>query len=285
MIIDNIIYEFKTKGIIDTSQYKYKLLTGGTTSTVFVLIYNDRPVYAVKANHPTVISLETYFLKFYNNIKILPKLIYVESSNKYFVYSFIEEEIKSRIGNKSALLQKLVKHLINQYRPISHFKGWGWAENLVDSWEQFLIENIDYSKERLNSILTEEDYLLVRNLTSNFNIKDDVKDKYLLHGDCGVHNFIFYEQDLSGVIDPTPIIGEPIYDLIYAFCSSPDDLTIETLNIAINCLKINNYESDLIYKYVLIILYNRIATCTQHHPQDLSKYLEAWNYWKTVICE
>ncbi|WP_130807918.1 aminoglycoside phosphotransferase family protein [Senegalia massiliensis] len=238
-------------------------------------------LYAVKANNSTVICLETYFLKFYNNIKILPKLVYVEPSKKYFVYSFIEGEIKSQIYNKSYLLQKLVISLINQYRSISHFKGWGWAENLVDSWEQFLIENIDYSKERLKITLTEEDYLLVRNLASNFN----AKDKYFLHGDCGIHNFIFCEKHLCAVIDPTPIVGEPIYDLLYAFCSSPDDLTIETLNTAINYLKINNYEKDVVYKYVLIILYNRIATCTEHHPQDLSKYLEAWNYWKSFICE
>nr|WP_239587430.1 phosphotransferase [Bacillus pakistanensis] len=45
------------------------------------------------------------------------------------------------------------------------------------------------------------------------------KGPFLLHGDCGVHNFVFKGGSLSGVIDPTPVLGEPLYDLLYAFCS------------------------------------------------------------------
>ena len=55
------------------------------------------------------------------------------------------------------------------------------------------------------------------------------EEKYFLHGDTGVHNFVFRQNQLVGVIDPDPMAGPVIYDFTYAFCSSPDDLDMETL--------------------------------------------------------
>ena len=46
-------------------------------------------------------------------------------------------------------------------------------------------------------------------------------------------NFIFRENRLYGVIDPLPSLGDPLYDLIYAFCSTPEDLTKEAIDYAI----------------------------------------------------
>ena len=86
------------------------------------------------------------------------------------------------------------------------------------------------------------------------------------------------------MIDPTPVFGEPLYDLIYAFCSSPDDLTKETINSAASHLIIKGNKSEqLLYEEVLIGLYLRLATCIRHHPNDLEDYLKAWNYWKNII--
>lgn len=283
MTIDDIIFELKLKKIIDIDKYKCDLLSGGTNSKVYVLTYNDRPVYCIKMNEPLVVRLETFFLKFYDNITILPKLFYTEPSNKYFIYSFIVGELKDMPDNKAKLLQQLTQQLINHYKPVSNFKGWGWTDKLSDSWQQFLIENTNYAKKILASTLTLEDYSLVISLIEKQNKKNDKRIPYLLHGDCGIHNFIFQEQNLCGVIDPIPVVGEPIYDLIYAFCSSPDNLTIGTLQKAISSLKINNYENELIYEYVLIGLYARIATCIKHHPNDLSRYLAAWNYWLYIV--
>jgi len=63
-------------------------------------------------------------------------------------------------------------------------------------------------------------------------------EPFLLHGDCGVHNFIFNDNQLSGVIDPSPITGDPLYDFIYAFCSSPDELSKETIDLVVSYLKV-----------------------------------------------
>ncbi len=105
-----------------------------------------------------------------------------------------------------------------------------------------------------------------------------------MHGDCGVHNFIFNDGELFGVIDPIPVIGDPIYDLIYAFCSSPDDLTKETIDSAVSQLMIKKEKNiPFLYEEVIIGLYLRLGTCIKHHPHDFEEYLKAWYYWKDLI--
>jgi Ser/Thr protein kinase RdoA (MazF antagonist) len=59
--------------------------------------------------------------------------------------------------------------------------------------------------------------------------KSEDQERFLLHGDCGVHNFVFDQNTIVGVIDPSPIVGPVLYDFLYAFCSSPDNLNLETL--------------------------------------------------------
>jgi aminoglycoside phosphotransferase (APT) family kinase protein len=108
----------------------------------------------------------------------------------------------------------------------------------------------------------------------------ETREPYLLHGDCGVHNFIFQGGHLSGVIDPTPIIGDPLYDLIYAFCSSPDDLSKETIDFAVSYLL--HKRDNKLYQDVIIGLYLRLGTCRKHHPNDFEEYLKAWSYWKDL---
>jgi hypothetical protein len=110
------------------------------------------------------------------------------------------------------------------------------------------------------------------------------KDPYLLHGDCGIHNFIFEDQKLVGVIDPTSVIGDPLYDLIYAFCSSPEELTLETIQPAVNLLISQKGNiNEILPEEVIIGLFLRLSSCLKHHPHDFEEYLTAWDYWKKSI--
>ncbi|WJH35443.1 hypothetical protein N6H14_05245 [Paenibacillus sp. CC-CFT747] len=105
----------------------------------------------------------------------------------------------------------------------------------------------------------------------------------MLHGDCGVHNFVFQAEALAGVIDPCPAAGPVLYDFLYAFCSSPDDLSRETLLAAAAELEQEKPEETELVEQMMIQLYCRIGTCLRHHPQDLPLYLEAWIYWKAAV--
>ncbi|WP_175537603.1 phosphotransferase, partial [Mycobacterium tuberculosis] len=118
--------------------------------------------------------------------------------------------------------------------PVSTDKGWGWADQPNSSWRSFLRNEVSEKYKIIGSNLGNEDHNLVVNLVNN--IKSE-KNQFLLHGDCGVHNFIFESVQLKGVIDPTPVVGDPLYDLIYAFCSSPDDLTKETIDLVLGQLR------------------------------------------------
>ncbi|WP_237690810.1 phosphotransferase [Paenibacillus caui] len=103
--------------------------------------------------------------------------------------------------------------------------------------------------------------------------------RYLLHGDCGVHNFLFSQGKLAGVIDPTPVVGDPVYDLIYAFCSSPDELRPDIIRPSMERLSAALHKSYDLKSEVLVGLYFRLDACIRHHPKDLDAYLEAWSNW------
>jgi aminoglycoside phosphotransferase (APT) family kinase protein len=111
------------------------------------------------------------------------------------------------------------------------------------------------------------------------------KDKHLLHGDTGVHNFVFHQDQLVGVIDPDPMVGPVIYDFTYAFCSSPDDLDMETLLVSFALLKNVEMDTSRLVEEVVFQLYTRIGICKKVHPHDLDEYLKAWGYWKQKLRE
>ncbi|GGA10638.1 hypothetical protein GCM10008018_64920 [Paenibacillus marchantiophytorum] len=103
-----------------------------------------------------------------------------------------------------------------------------------------------------------------------------------MHGDTGVHNFVFHESTLTGVIDPSPVVGPVIYDFTYAFCSSPDDLNLETLFATFNLLNHEPMEKSRLIEEIILQLYCRIGICVKVHPHDLEGYLKAWDYWKVL---
>lgn len=281
MNVNQIIEDLKNNQIINNSIREFKKLKGGTTSQIFVLSEDNQPVYVIKLNDVATIEAESKYLKFYNHIELLPQLIYVDSLYRYIVYTYINGETNYTIGNKQSILQTLVIDFINLYQPMKQ-KVFGYIDEPIKTWTDFLIKEITESRKIIGDILSDEDHQYIMQLVDKDRSYE--RNQYLLHGDCGIHNFIFHKDQLNGIIDPTPIIGEPIYDLIYAFFSSPDDLTIETLKPAIDLLQkpvLSGRNTDF-YKEVITGLYIRIARCIKHHPNDLDKYLSAWRYWKKL---
>lgn len=281
MSIQDIIKELINKQIITTEALEYNQLSGGTSSELYLLSNKDNGRYVVKMNEPKVLEAEVYFYDFYKNIDLLPSLIHIDKSFQYMVYSYIQGSSQHDRKNKKELLQSLVHQLINQYKIVDPISGWGWTDDLTDSWQDFLSSEVLEASLILEGYLKEEERDVVLELVKSPQRNTLSRVPYLLHGDCGVHNFIFNKGQLCGVIDPTPVVGTPLYDLIYAFCSSPDDLTKETLISAASQL---NYKKDisehLLFEEVVIGLYLRLATCIKYHSEDLEDYLKAWNYWK-----
>jgi fructosamine-3-kinase len=286
MNIQKIIIELINKKTIPANTYEYEPLKGGTVSQLYLLSNSDGNRYVVKSNESQILQAEAFFLDFYQDSKLLPKLLYVDESNSYIVYSFLSGTTNYNSCNKRFLLRRLVTDMLNHYKLVPNPNGWGWMDEPTDSWQDFLLQRVLEATRLLDSYLEPADTDLVVNLVKSSDRMIGLSGPYLLHGDFGIHNFIWKEGQLAGVIDPAPVYGEPLYDLIYAFCSSAEDLTVETFDFAVSHLSNKGgKEGRILYEEVLIGLYLRIASCVKHHPQDLKDYLEAWDYWKKTCIE
>lgn len=206
-------------------------------------------------------------------------LLYKEPFHTYIVYSFLEGSTSCKQGDKRITLSTLVKEVINKYEIVSRIDGWGWKESPVQSWNEFLTTNVVEAHKNVRPYISEEEYRKVLKLA---NRDAGINQPFLLHGDLGFHNFIFQGNELHGVIDPLPVLGDPIYDLIYAFCSTPEDLTKETIGYAMKQCVFHKNDRNL-YEEIVIGLYLRIDTCLRHHPKDLEDYLAAWRYWMDEV--
>lgn len=278
--IQKIINQLMDDNVLHSKPTYYEQLHGGTVSELY-LLHLGNIKYVVKKNEPKVIKSEANFLNYYRETDLLPKLLFVEQSYSYIIYSFIDGTTNYVKGNKKEFLKVLVQGLLNNYQSVPGSNGWGWADQPSVSWQSFILNEINEANKFLHSRLDNSSYNLVLNLV-NKNSKS--KKPYLLHGDCGVHNFIFNNRQLIGVIDPTPVIGEPLYDLIYAFCSSTDELTKATIDSAVSLLKFKReINNSFLYEEVLIGLYLRLATSIKHHPSDFEEYLQAWYYWEDIV--
>ncbi len=271
MDISIIAAQLVKENVISHYPNSIKVLNGGTTSTVYLLDGK----YVVKLNEAEVIREEAHFLSFYEGNTLFSKLLYKEPFHAYIVYSFLEGSTSCEQGYKRSTLRTLVKEVINKYEIVSDVDVWGWKESPVQSWNEFLMTNVMEAYESVRRYISEEEYRMVLKLA---NRDAGINQPFLLHGDLGFHNFIFQENKLHGVIDPLPVLGDPIYDLIYAFCSTPEDVTKETIHYAMKQCVFHKKESDL-YEEIVIGLYLRIDTCLRHHPKDLEDYLAAWRYW------
>ncbi|MES5918529.1 phosphotransferase [Bacillus cereus group sp. RP37] len=274
MDISIIAAQLVKENVISHYPNSIKVLNGGTTSMVYLLDGK----YVVKLNEAEVIREEANFLSFYEGNTLFSKLLYKEPFHTYIVYSFLEGSISCEQGYKRSTLRTLVKEVINKYKMIPEAYGWGWKESPVQSWNEFLTTNVMEAYENVRRYIGEEEYRTVLKLANSPNRGTGINQPFLLHGDFGFHNFIFQENRLHGVIDPLPVLGNPIYDLIYAFCSTPEDVTKETINYAMKQCVFHRKDHDL-YEEIVIGLYLRIDTCLRHHPKDLEDYLEAWRYW------
>ncbi|MNI06783.1 Phosphotransferase enzyme family protein [compost metagenome] len=277
MEIEQILKELNQLNILKNPDCR--VLSGGTSSAVFAVYKEEHPYYVIKINQASMIESESTFLEQYVDIELLPRVVYVDPASRYLVYYYKPGSTRYVKGNKQDILISLVKNLINTYKPCD-IHGYGYIDNPVDSWREFLLGEADEAKKIIADTLKQEEHDLIYNL---INSMGESKIKYLIHGDCGVHNFIFTDGRMTGVIDPTPISGEPLYDLIYAFCSSPDELSYSIIVNAVHALDNRLQVSRNLDEEVIKGLYLRMATCIMHHPSDLNAYLDAWGYWKQRI--
>ncbi|WP_025028937.1 phosphotransferase [Caldalkalibacillus mannanilyticus] len=280
--VQNILNELHIREILHSNRLKVKRMSGTTDGCVYVLS-DDQNTYVLKQDHHEQLSCVAQFLRTYHDIDILPDVLFFDSERSYLVYSYMKGTTHGHRGLKKSWLVNLVRELLNQYVVYDQNDFWGGLESPQKSWHEFNITNVDEKRSSVEGILLDSDYHLVRKLIDKLFSHTGKQDRYFLHGDNGVHNFVFDQNALVGVIDPFPMVGPVIYDFIYAFCSSSDDLNMETLLEGYKFLRHNQIDQTRLIEEVVVQLYCRIAICTKNHPDDLPEYLLAWNYWKELL--
>lgn len=273
------INELFQKHSIHEHIMEVKQLSGTTAGRVFRLLANSGEQYILKWDDPEGIRMTCNFLDEYREVMLLPKVLFTSSDQTYFAYSFMEGETHNHGGAKKGWLTRLVKELFNTYMRLPDTKPWGRMEYPHETWKAFNQISIDEARVNLGDVLTTEDYNLVQSTLNRLFEKDETA-RFLLHGDAGVHNIVFEQKELIGVIDPSPMVGPVLYDFLYAFCSSPDDLDPTLLWDVFGHLEQVTMNKSRLMEETLVHLYCRIGLSNKHHPQDLPEYLKAWNLWK-----
>lgn len=99
-------------------------------------------------------------------------------------------ETEYKEGNKKALLKTLVKDVINKYIKYHDSAGYGYLEEPKVAWKEFMLNKALEAKGVTQDVLAAEDHTQVEAIVNSMNNRID---RYFLHGDCGVHNFLFNE--------------------------------------------------------------------------------------------
>jgi len=280
--VNSIINILNEEGIIDNNVIATINKTGSTDGIVYFLSEHDEAKYVLKIDRPHQITLTEQFLGTYRHLRLFPEILYTDPAKAYIVYTYITGTTHYNRGLKIDWLTILVKELFNNYEKYVQTDKWGRLGSPIQSWREWNYRSLVDTRNDWGSLLSIEDYKRVESIFENISKNEDQEVRYLLHGDTGVHNFVFHENSLVGVIDPSPMIGPMLYDFTYAFCSSPDDLNLETLMAAINLLHHESIEESRLIEEVIFQLYCRIGICIKLHPHDLEDYLKAWEYWKSL---
>jgi aminoglycoside phosphotransferase len=284
--INEIIEILNNKSLIKNNGLEFKALKSGTTNGVLYNIYvENTPTYVIKIDHPSIINSTEEFLLAYQDVLLLPNVLYTDDKKEFLVYSYISGETHFNRGSKLQWMTPLVKELFNQYKKADQDIPWGRVNGSKrESWSDFNQISLQSAKENIGDLFPSEDHrrvALLVNALSKYHVQEE---KYYLHGDAGVHNFVYAANELKGVIDPSPLIGPRIYDFTYAFCSSPDSLDVSTLMHSFSLWNGNaSLSKERLFDEVLFQLYTRIGVCIKVHPHDLNEYLEAWREWREYL--
>lgn len=245
-------------------EYKnHKYFNTGASSKVILL--NDN--YLIKQNTKLILQAEIEFLKL-NNSDMFQKIIYVDPKYEFVVYKFIPGETMKHVDDIQDTIQKIVS-IAKSYTNCT-LDGFGYLNEETSSWSRFLKDEVTYSSLNL------KEHIPNKKVVNNcINILERYPfDKKLLHGDFGTHNFIQDNGKLVGVIDPMPVIGDYLYDLLFAVVSNVNILSSVSLE---DIYSLVDEPVEKVKALLTVVLYCRISRCLKYHPKDVDIYIDFWN--------
>jgi len=245
----------------DYKNHKY-FNTGGSSK---VILLNDK--YLIKQNTKLVLQAEIEFLKI-NNSDMFQKIIYVDPKYDFVVYSFIPGDTMKHVDNIDDTIKKIVS--ITESYPNCSLDGFGYLNEETSSWSRFLKDEVTYSSLNLKEHIPNK-----KVVTGCISVLENYPfEKKLIHGDFGTHNFIQDNGVFVGVIDPMPVIGDYLYDLLFAIVSNVNILSSLSLE---DIYALVDEPAEKVKAMLTVVLYCRISRCLKYHPQDIETYMQVWN--------
>ena len=257
-----IIEEFlisRQEGLLSIQEMKQ-----GTDSKVFLV--NNK--YIFKFHNENTIKSEYEFFNGYK-CELNEEIVFVSEDYSYIVYLFIK-------NNKRFLCDdSLILKLKNYVEGYPEFIGdkFGFLYNETETWKNFLLAEVYDKKDFALKVLSEKDFqktLYAVELIDKYKF-----NKKLIHGDFGLYNLLFYNYELVGIIDPQPIIGDPLYDFLFCIFSEEDIAKPEIIENIYKFLP--NEPKDKVDSMMRVVLFGRIARCVKYNLSEKNHFIDLWN--------
>lgn len=241
----------------------HKFFHDGTDNTIILI--NEK--YVVKKADPAVLKAAIHFAKEYQDIPMLQKIAYAPDDGHLVIYHFVPGDVMHTVTDFDDLSTS-IKRIVNSYHNVS-FDGYGYTHAPVTTWDEFLRNEVSTA----SNLFHEADYLL-EDVNQAINELAKIQfDKKLIHGDFGSDNFIAYDDKFVAAIDPIPVAGDKLYDLLYALVSNIDLLPYLSIDF------LTSYTGEAKTKVIhllKVVLYCRICKCAVYNKDWIESYLEFW---------
>lgn len=247
-------------------------LLGGTQSLTYLV--NNK--FVVKINKACILNDEYYFNTFYNDNNLTQKTLFYDNKLCFVAYKYIEGQTNGKFDDVNKLNQTILNFTQN-YKNFNHKRGFGGLKKPHNSWYGFLKYLVKDAKKMLLHIFNEQDFNTLKQALKT--IKTHPIEKKLLHGDLRISNLVFANGELTGIIDPYPIMGDYLFDyLLYVF-----SLTKITTSINLKTLhKTINQPKDKVKALMLITLCIKIKRMIKYNNQEseVDFYINLWQQIK-----
>jgi hypothetical protein len=269
----------------------------GTTGVV-ALDLGAGPELVVKIDDPSALSAAIRYHETYRGAPLIPALRHADPESRFVAYDWVPGELGRGLEpppDKATTLVAIAEGLLSQYVPVPSgnpgrlHAPWLPPNFAWRTWQQFLGAVLYGRHDQVHAHLPSDAAALVKDLAASPHRHAD-GPLYLMHGDCGAHNFVFRDGRLVAVIDPAPMVGEPIFELAFAFASWPADLTLDAIMPAAEVLERSGRwhpppraRRRALVEEVLISLYSRVGTFVVNRPDDVPAYLDAWTRWTGLL--
>lgn len=240
--------------------------TEGATDSIVFSIDNS---YLIKTFTENEFDVQLEFLNKYKN-KYFQKIVYANRELYYICFNFVD-------GRKFNLKDINVKDALDDIYDITsnyskyEYNGYGYLfSDYNKSWKQFLNDEVMYSKQEIEAIDVSKVEEAI-NIIGGYHC-----DKYLIHGDFGVHNFLISNGRIR-VIDPMGVVGDPLYDFYFAILSDSDIY----MQLDVNQI-LEYFDRDMEYKRALflIVLYIRMSRAHKYDIDSFDNYINLYERFR-----